>query len=410
MEFTPDSPLPPVREDVSAVEYAPGVVAIYDESGYADEPVSLAIDDVRWLARLDGALTALDLAAAAAIEHVPFDVDRFVGLVAMLDAECLLDSPTYWSERERIEGEFATATIRPAAFQGISYPEEPVELASRLDEILMAASDEAIPTDPPVAIVAPHIDFRVGGSTYGPAYKALSHSDAETFIVFGTSHQMSHDRFMISTKDYDTPLGPLPTDREFIESYRERLPFELTTDDIAHRREHSIEFQAVFIRHIFRDRPVRIVPILTGSLHEYVEYAQGSASKDDRLTILYSTLEETAAALGRRICYVAGADMSHIGRKFGDSCDARGLLREARDLDARALSFAAQAEPDRFIGVLAEFRNKYRVCGVAPIYATIRSARPRYGILLAHDTWDETERGSAVTFASMAFYGKNSPC
>src|SRR5690606_5163468 len=136
---------------------------------------------------------------------------------------------------------------------------------------------------PPIAVIAPHIDFRVGGETYGPAYNALRRSDADTFVVFGVSHQMSYDSFMISSKDFQTPLGTLPTDREFIEHFRAALPFELTRDETAHRREHSIEFQAVFLRHIFPDRDIRIVPILTGSLWEYVEMAKGNAADDARL-------------------------------------------------------------------------------------------------------------------------------
>lgn len=405
MEYTRETPLPPVREDITAIEYAPGLVAIHDEAGYADEPVSLPIDDVQWLAMLDGSVTAQDLAAVAAHQRRSFDIDRFIGIVAMLDAERLLDSPTFQKEKERIEAEFAAARMRPAAFKGMSYPEEPDQLAKMLDAILEAAPDDSIPAEAPVAIVAPHIDFRVGGDSYGPAYKALSRSDAETFIVFGTSHQMSYDSFMISRKDYDTPLGPLPADREFIESFLGRLPFGLASNDIAHRREHSIEFQAVFIRHIFRDRPVRIVPILAGSLFEYVEFGNGRAADDERLTILYSALAETAQTLGRRVCYIAGADMSHVGRKFGDDTDARGLLPHARNIDSLALAQAMKANADGFLEIIAENRNRYRVCGVAPIYALIRTARPEQGLLLAHDTWDEVERGSAVTFASMAFYG-----
>ena len=38
------------------------------------------------------------------------------------------------------------------------------------------------------AIIAPHIDFRVGLSAHGPAYYALSDSDADVFVVLATSH------------------------------------------------------------------------------------------------------------------------------------------------------------------------------------------------------------------------------
>lgn len=404
MEHTDTTPLPPVREEVTAIEYTPGLIALCDEAGYTDEIASLPIDDVRWLAQLDGTLTGRDISDLAVATGDRFDIERFISVVAMLDARGFMDSPTFRERRRRVEQEFNDLTVRPAAFKGLSYPADPVELATMLDSILGTVADDAIPDQAPVAIIAPHIDLRVGGDSYGPAYQALSRSDASTFVVFGTSHRMSYDAFMLSSKDFDTPIGMLPTDREMIAEFRRRLPFELTSNDIAHRSEHSIEFQAIFIRHIFRDRDIAIVPILTGSLYEYVELAHGRAGDDWRLTVLYATLAETARSLQRKICCVAGADMSHIGRKFGDDVGAQRLLASARAVDSLALEHAARGDADGFLAVLANNRNKFRVCGAAPIYAALRTASPSHGRILSHDTWDEPERDSAVTFASMAFY------
>src|SRR5690606_22605349 len=124
----------------------------------------------------------------------------------------------------------------------------------------------------------------------------------------------------------------------------------------------------------------------------------------ERLNTLYGTLRETARELGRRVCYIAGADLCHIGRKFGDGFAARDILSEVRRFDLELLARAAKPDPEGFINTLAESRNRYRVCGVAPIYATLRTAAPANGELLVYNQWDETERDSAVTFASVAYY------
>ena len=216
---------------------------------------------------------------------------------------------------------------------------------------------------------------------------------------------MSYDLFMISEKDFDTPLGVLPTDREFIEHFRKGLPFELTRDETAHRREHSIEFQAVFLRHIFPDRDIRIVPIFPGSFWEYVELGNGGAAADEKLTLLYQKLGETARALGRKVCYIAGADLCHVGRKFGDEFEARSILDTVRTFDMKVLEQASQPDAEGFLNMLVAVRNKYRICGVAPIYSTLRAARPATGQVLCYDQWDEVERESAVTFASVALFG-----
>lgn len=377
---------------------------LYDDSMYAANTLRVPTQVVEYLALLDGTRSVDYLARKAAAAGRSFSIQEFLKTVEVLERENFLDSARFKAYRKERDREFNESPTRPAAHAGNSYPDDPAELRSMLDGFLAADTGTA-QRSAPVAVIAPHIDFRVGGPSYGPAYNALRHSDADTFIIFGVSHQMSYDSFMLSMKDFETPLGIMPTDRELIERFRENLPFELTHNEIAHKREHSIEFQAVFLRHIFPDRDIRIVPILTGSLYEYVEMGKGRIEGDERLNTLYDTLSRTATELGRRVCYIAGADLCHIGRKFGDEFAARTILPDVRRFDMELLRQATTPDPDGFIRTLAAHRNSYRVCGVAPIYATLRTAQPVSGELLVYDQWDETERDSAVTFASVAFYG-----
>ncbi|MEO5930561.1 MAG: AmmeMemoRadiSam system protein B [Candidatus Kapaibacterium sp.] len=404
MAYSASSPLPPVRHDITAYEFVSGMVALYDDSFYAPNTLRLPTEIVEFLELLDGERSAEFLAMQAARAGRSFSTDDFLEVVETLDREYFLQSPRFEDFRAESDRAFNALASRPAAHAGISYPEDPVELRAMFDSFLAADRDSSVNRRPPVAVVAPHIDFRVGGISYGPAYNALRHSDADTFVIFGTSHRVNRDTFMISRLDFETPLGMMPTDREFIDHFRANLPFQLTRDETPHRREHSIEFQAVFLRHIFPDRDINIVPILTGGLHEYVEFANGTAENDQRLNTLYGTLERTAEELGRKVCYIAGADLCHIGRKFGDDFDARSILEEVREFDYQVLEQAARPDAEGFLKVLTGVRNKYRVCGVAPIYATLRSAKPATGEVLCYAQWDESERDSAVTFASLAFY------
>jgi AmmeMemoRadiSam system protein B len=404
MIYTKSTPLPSVRYDITGYEVMPGIVMLYDDSLYAENTVRLPTDAIEYLMLLDGERNAETLAQQAAIAGRPFSVKEFLDIVNVLEEERFLDSVHFQHYKEQLDQEFNARTVRPMAHAGSSYPDDPEELRTMLDGFLATDTMTGDDRSAPVAVIAPHIDFRVGGASYAPAYNRLRHSDADTFVIFGVSHQMSYDSFMISRKDFETPLGTIPTDREFIERFRANVPFELTRDEIAHRREHSIEFQAVFLRHIFPDREIRIVPILTGSLYEYVELGDGNARQDQRLTHLYDALESTANQLGRKVCYIAGADMCHVGKKFGDDFTARSILPDVQKFDLETLKHAACADADEFLRSIAQVSNKYRVCGVAPIYATLRASRAERGELLCYYQWDETERESAVTFASLALY------
>lgn len=404
IHYVSNSPLPALRADISAYEMMPGLMVLYDDISYTDKMARVPEDYLELLSLMNGKRTAEELVAMAASAGRALDAEAFLNMVNVLENAWFLDSPRFRLHREQHDRDFNEAAVRPAAHAGASYPDDPAELREMLDGFLQAGAAAVTRREAPVAVIAPHIDFRVGGASYGPAYTALKHSTADTFVIFGVSHQMSYDAFMISSKDFQTPLGTVETDREFIEHYRSRVGFDLTRNEIAHRREHSIEFQVVFLKHIFPDRPFRIVPILTGSLHEYVEGGRGDAAEDIRLSSLYRELQATAGELGREVCYIAGADLCHVGRKFGDDFPASEILPALRTIDAATLAEAARPDAEGFLRSISSIRNQYRVCGVAPIYATIRTARPATGEVLCYGQWDEAERESAVTFASVAYY------
>jgi len=62
-------------------------------------------------------------------------------------------------------------------------------------------------------ILSPHIDFVRGGPTYTWSYRELvEQSDADTFVILGVAHQQSRRRFVLTRKDFETPLGLAKTD------------------------------------------------------------------------------------------------------------------------------------------------------------------------------------------------------
>src|SRR5690606_26568728 len=107
-----------------------------------------------------------------------------------------------------------------------------------------------------------------GGPAYAHGYKALVEgTDADVFVVFGTAHVSPASLFTLTRRHYDTPLGPVPTDPAVVEKLAERLGDGVFGDELVHRDEHAIEFQAVWLRHLFGDRPISMVPILCSSLY-----------------------------------------------------------------------------------------------------------------------------------------------
>jgi len=407
LTYDTNFPIPPLRIDISGFNDM-NQITLYDENNLDSSQVSF--NNAFWglLQLLDGRKTVNDLCNLAKKQ----DIEKVYGvslnefeqvlleIINSLEAACLLNSMSYLDYKNREDAVFEKLNIRPSKFAGSSYPNSPVELKEKFDEYLLSGRSN----EKPIGIIAPHIDFRVGGSSYGYAFNSLKNSDADTFIILGTAHKLSYDRFMFCTKDFDTPLGVVKTDKEFIRSFKNNLDFEITKSEIAHKDEHSIEFEVVMLKHIFPDRDIQIVPILCGSLHDYVELGIKKIQSDDTFNKLYHTLTKTIAQLNRKVCYIASSDMSHIGLKFGDSDTANTFIHEVQKRDKEILWLLENCKTDDFINYLRATKNEFRICGVSPIYAMLKAINPKFAKVLCYDSWDEYEQGSAVSFASVAFY------
>ncbi len=126
--------------------------------------------------------------------------------------------------------EFRSLPTRAAAHVGGVYQADPVELVRQLDGFFTAAQGPGLPdarmlASTPKAIVAPHIDFHRGGPAYAWAYKSLAESaGADLYILLGTSHCSGRSPYILTLKDFETPLGLVETDREFVQKLQAVAP------------------------------------------------------------------------------------------------------------------------------------------------------------------------------------------
>src|SRR5690606_20741891 len=103
--------------------------------------------------------------------------------------------------------------------------------------------------DEPVrCLIVPHIDFDRGGPAYAHGYLPLFEGPKpDAIIVFGVAHAGSSTPFVMTRKDFETPLGTVPTDTALVDAISADCGFDPFADEIVQRTEHSIEFQAVMI-------------------------------------------------------------------------------------------------------------------------------------------------------------------
>lgn len=384
-------------------------IALRDPAGFTDSVLVLPPPLLDIVSLLDGEHTLLDVQEMFMRRHRQLLLtERLSEILATLDEQGFLDSPAFARRREAVEAAFRERPTRPAVHAGSAYQRDPAALREQIAGFFAHPDGPGTAGSPRGAgrvqgIIAPHIDFHRGGATYAWAYGELAaRSDAELFVIFGTCHAGMPDPFALTLKDYETPLGAVPVDRDFSESLGRRYGGDLLASELAHRTEHSIEFQCAFLRYLFSgQRDFTIVPILASFFHERLLDGK-EPEADSRVPRFFDALQDTLAASNRRICLIAGADLAHVGPRFGDpeplsAPDFAHLEEEDRAM----LEAVAAAEPRAFFESVARDEDRRRICGASPIYALLRCLPERRGRLLRYAQWPDPQ--GTVTFASLAF-------
>jgi AmmeMemoRadiSam system protein B len=146
------------------------------------------------------------------------------------------------------------------------------------------------------------------------------------------------------------------------------------------------------------------VPVLTGSFQEFLA---GGAQPDESLEIQTFVAAVRAAAKGHAgsVCYISGADLAHIGQRFGDEwlLDEDRLTERSED-DRKLLELACRCDSAGFYSHVADQRDRSRICGLSPTYTMLEVIGPARGKLLTYGQAVEPNGTSCVSFASVAYY------
>ncbi len=411
-----------------------------DTQGVTSSHALLPLDVVPVVARFTGSLTCEEIARQATTElGERVSVDLVVKLATELEDALFVDGPPYRRERARIEREFAAAAVREASHAGGAYHDDPVELAEYID-VECLGTREPSPTSKRkpraartgratngtttngtsaaspkngrgnlVALVAPHIDPWRGARCYGAAYNALAADlpdDVDTFVLLGTSHAPMREPFALCRKAFATPLGPMEADVDSIDAIATACDFDPYADQFNHKREHSLEFQAVFLRHLLGkrspERKARIIPILAG-LGEF-QHTGDSPQTSRSVARFFDAVRKVVER--RRAIVIAGADLAHVGPRFGDPRPLDETERAKLHVtDRDSLARAERVDAEAFWEHVASDLEMRRVCGLGPVYSLLRTIDPSArGELRHYEQTVDPDEGSIVTHAAMGFY------
>ena len=284
--------------------------------------------------------------------------------------------------------------VRKFLTTGSWYPSEKSELTELMNRLFSRTDFLEIPGNI-VGLIAPHAGFGYSGICAARAYRLLDKrlNHIKRIILLGSSHHAGYDGACVSDfTHHSTPLGKTALDRAVIEKLAGQPGFR--TDNRIMQNEHSLENQLPFLQWVFRDRHVKIIPILFGRLDrsDYTRMAGIIRPYIDRHTLV-----------------VASSDLNHYGRHFGYTPFTTDIEKKLNRLD--------QGMIDRIIGLdiagYFDYRKKTGItmCGFVPVGVLLHLfTGDRYSARLVDYSKSGDRTGDyslSVSYASVVIHDRN---
>ena len=387
-------------------------ICLRDPEGIVEEQLMLTPPAFFIACQLDGKHDVTDIQYAFAKQfggHILLgeDIRR---IVTYLDDNGFLWTERFAALQQHIVDEFTTSPVRPAYLANKSYPAQPGQLRSFLDQFFVrdggpGAWAEVRRSDgaPARCLIAPHIDFHRGGHSYAHGYwHFYQQGQPTTVFIFGVAHASPPVPFLLTKKHFATPFGVLETDQEIVRRLEAVCSWDPYAHEMVHRTEHSIEFQAVMLSYLY-GTDVRLVPILCASFGAPTELSPLVPLQG--VETFLDTCRDIIDAAPGRVSVIAGADLAHVGRRFGDPFDIHdGVIRQVEKRDREDLQHVLTGNATGFYHSVLRDQNQRRVCGINCIYAALRAVDGAGGQgALLHYDYAHDPAGGIVSFTDVLF-------
>ncbi|MEM7129068.1 MAG: AmmeMemoRadiSam system protein B [Chloroflexota bacterium] len=359
------------------------------------------------LAFCNGECTVDEIADQYKRHHgFPLEMAYFCKMIATLDETYLLDNERSAEAHYRALMAYRGAPSRPPFLAGQSYPATPQGLEAYFNGYLadvIPQNRTSVSQPMGRGLLSPHIDYQRGGAVYAQVWQRAAETarNVDLVIMFGTDHYGT-DLFTLTRQHYATPYGILPTPLSIVDALASEIGDEAAyAGELRHKGEHSLELVATWLHHMRGGRPCELVPILVGGFHSFMH---DNISPEDHphiqsiLRILYSHMQN------KNVLVVASGDMAHVGPAFGGEPLSSAERKKLRKHDDALLSAMKQGNSVGFFKSICAVEDRNNVCGVSPIYLTMRLLEMNGGQIRGeqhgYDVCPADEQGSSVVTIS----------
>ena len=405
MNYNVESLLPSLRQDITVQKYMQDqqeYLLIYDPMKYTKQPLLLGMQSLLILNALLHPIPKTCIGLADSIYEQSISAESILEFVKHLDNHGYLQTDRFMAFKKETELAFLNSEIREPYLAGSAYPEKQEDIVSFLHNI--EHSVEPYPDRVLSGLIIPHADIKAGQLSYAHAIKALKASaPPDIIIMFATSHYSNADQFILTSKDFKTPLGITKTDKKSIDAIRSFCSVPLITDDSAHRAEHSIEIDLLILQYVYGASEFTLIPILVSGFHSFMT-TQTDPFEHEKISSFVKSIQSYAKAEHKSVLFVSSGDLSHRGVKFGDDFHAQDHIQETALYDTGLIDSLCAGDAKGFYKHIADCKDQYRICGCSPNIMLLQTMDSAKGEVLSYQWWDQPETSSGVSFCTIAYF------
>lgn len=247
---------------------------------------------------------------------------------------------------------------------------------------------EVKPKENVIALILPHAGYAYSGQTAAFGLKTITR-EYERIVVIGPSHRIHMENVLSLPRvtHYETPLGQIPLDVEFINKLLQYPLFQNVPD--AHKSEHSVQIELPILQHSRKD--FKLVPIVAGRC---------SLKTINKVANILTNLADSETLV------IASSDFVHFGPNYGFMPFKENVPEKIKELDMESYNYIAKLDSTGFLKHKRETGTT--ICGYIPVAILLSMLEePTEAHLLKYATSGELtgDFTNSVSYLSVVFCG-----
>ena len=283
--------------------------------------------------------------------------------------------------------------MRPALLAGRWYPADEAGCRAAIGEHLPPPDPDA-PRGALCGLIGPHAGWAFSGDCAGRAYRRVADSvgaDVDRVVVFGSHRGPRGPNTVFRDDAWDTPLGPLETDRALASALAEALDLE-DEPSRPRRADNAVELHLPFVKALFPRAQLLMLGV----------------EASPRALEMGREVGRRVRAAGHRAVFIGSTDLTHYGPNYGWSPRGAGdeAVRWVRETNDRGfLDAVLRDAPEDAVRHAVDAQS---ACCPGAAVAALEAARAYAGeihpeLVDHYLSWDVRPDSSFVGYGSVVF-------